>query len=64
MLAWHVIDTVNVHCHIGSLEIVKSFNATLLTVHCHIGSLENMRVWPVRNMKVHCHIGSLEICTE
>ena len=30
-----------VHCHVGSLEIVKILVTLIQIVHCHVGSLEN-----------------------
>ena len=58
---YHGVDGVDVHCHVGSLEICHCFISKSVDVHCHVGSLEirlnrsHFQEW------VHCHVGSLEI---
>ncbi len=38
------LNSINVHCRIGSLEITASIREGLNLVHCRIGSLENHRL--------------------
>ena len=55
-----VLFILVVHCHVGSLEIIKSQHQQYLIVHCHVGSLENFKNNTIGFIVVHCHVGSLE----
>ena len=57
-------EILNVHCHVGSLEILKSFRSCSHIVHCHVGSLEKLHIHWLYIISVHCHVGSLEIYPE
>ena len=52
---------LNVHCHVGSLEMQRSRQLAGFLVHCHVGSLETVYSNIVGLKVVHCHVGSLEI---
>ena len=36
---------MDVHCHVGSLELLLLMFILLKIVHCHVGSLESKKLW-------------------
>ena len=57
----HIYAPNDVHCRIGSLEIVLFAFLVCVAVHCRIGSLEIFQTLAIAVIYVHCRIGSLEI---
>ena len=51
---------VDVHCRIGSSEILTSGAMRLNYVHCRIGSAEMVARIKAASPHVHCRIGSSE----
>ena len=58
------MQTIMVHCRIGSLESSLEETPVRTVVHCRIGSLENFAVFSDVNIRVYCRIDSVRNALE